>query len=249
MNIGIIGAGHIGKLLVRKLSAAGHAVKVANSRGPGSIDAETLETGAFPVTVEEAAKDVDTLILSVPLGKLPAVAPRLASLPADIIVIDTSNYYPQRDGEQEGIESGQVESLWVAELLGRPIIKAWNAIGSDSLATKGAPAGTPGRIAIPVAGDNEVARKVAMGLVEATGFDALDAGCLTESWRQQPGAPCYCTDLTKAKLRAALATAERGRLTARRDIALAAIMERMGGELGPNPDAEFGVRISRALFR
>ncbi len=103
--------------------------------------------------------------------------------------MDTSNYYPGRDGRIDAIEAGQTESLWVSELLGRPIVKAWNAIGSDSFAKKGKPAGSPDRIAIPVAADGDRDRKVGMALVEDTGFDAFDAGTLAESWRQQPGAP------------------------------------------------------------
>ena len=86
-----------------------------------------------------------------------------------------------------------------------------------------------------------------MALVEDTGFDAVDAGTLAESWRQQPGAPGYCTDLTRGELLAALAAAERTRLPARRDLAVAAFMERAGDGV-TNPDAEYGVRVSRALF-
>jgi len=89
------------------------------------------------------------------------------------VVIDTSNYYPARDNKIEDIEAGKVESVWVSEQLGRPIAKAWNAIGSDSLANKGEPAGSPNRIAIPVAADREHDREVAMRLVEETGLDAV----------------------------------------------------------------------------
>ena len=247
MKIGIIGAGHIGKTLVQKLSAAGHDVKVANSRGPDTIEADVLAQGGRAVLAAEAVVDVDVVILSVPLGRIPGVAPLLAHVPSATVVIDTSNYYPHRDGKIDAIEAGQVESLWVAEQLGRPIVKAWNSIGSDSFAKKGKPAGTPDRIALAVAADREADRKVGMALVEETGFDALDAGTLAESWRQQPGSPCYCTDLTRAELPAALATAEAARLPKRRDLALAVIQERLS-DSKKNPDAEYGVRLSRALF-
>ena len=180
MKIGILGTGHIGKTLVRKLSAAGHDVKVANSRGPDTIEADVLAFGGRAVTAAEAVVDVDVVILSIPLNRLPEIAPLIASVPAETVVIDTSNYYPQRDGRIDAIEAGQVESLWVAEQLGRPIVKAWNAIGSDSFAKKGKPAGSPDRIAIPVAADRETDRKVGMALVEDTGFDAFDAGTLAE---------------------------------------------------------------------
>jgi predicted dinucleotide-binding enzyme len=246
MKIGILGTGHIGKTLVQKLSAAGHDVKVANSRGPETIEADVLAYGGRAVTAAEAVEGVDVVILSIPLNRLPGIAPLISGVPAETVVIDTSNYYPQRDGTIEAIEAGQVESLWVSEQLGRPIAKAWNAIGSDSFARKGKPAGSPGRIAIPVAANSERDRKVAMALVEDTGLDAVDAGTLDESWRQQPGAPGYCTDLTREEMPAALAAAERARLPKRRDLVVAAIQERVG-DATTNPDAEYGVRLNRAL--
>jgi 8-hydroxy-5-deazaflavin:NADPH oxidoreductase len=247
MKIGILGVGHIGKTLARKLAAAGHDVKVANSRGPETIAPDALAFGARAVPAAEAVSGVEVVILSIPLNRLPAIAPLVAQLPAGTVVIDTSNYYPGRDGRIEAIEAGQAESLWIAELLGRPVAKAWNTIGSDSLARKGRAPGGPGRIALPVAADREAERKVALALVEDTGFDAVDAGTLAESWRQQPGSPCYGTDLTREELPAALAKTEAARLHQRRDLAVAAFQERMGDST-TNPDAEFGVRISRALF-
>jgi 8-hydroxy-5-deazaflavin:NADPH oxidoreductase len=247
MKIGILGVGNIGKTLARKLSAAGHDVKVANSRGPETIDADVLASGARAVMTAQAVEDVDVVILSIPLNRLPAIAPLIAKLPAETVVTDTSNYYPQRDGTIDAIEAGQVESLWVADQLGRPIAKAWNSIGSDSFVKKGTPAGSPDRIALPVAADRERDRKVGMALVEDTGFDAFDAGTLAESWRQQPGAPCYCTDLTRKELPAALASAERARLPKRRDLSVAAVYERIGDGT-KNPDAEYAVRLNRALF-
>lgn len=248
MKIGIVGVGHIGKTLARKLSAAGHDVKVANSRGPETIEADVLATGARAVSVADAVADVAVVILSVPLGRIPEIAPVIADVPAETVLIDTSNYYPGRDGKIDAIEAGQIESLWVAEQLGRSVVKAWNAIGSDSLARKGQPAGSPARIAIPVAADRESDRKIGMALVEATGFVGFDAGMLAESWRQQPGAPCYCTDLTREEMSPALAAADAARLPRRRDISVAAIAERMG-DTTTNPDAEYAVRLVRVLFR
>jgi 8-hydroxy-5-deazaflavin:NADPH oxidoreductase len=247
MKIGILGVGHIGKTLARKLAEAGHDVKVANSRGPETIEADVLAFGARAVATAEAVEGVDVVILSIPLNRIPSIAPLVADLPAETVVMDTSNYYPMRDGTVEAVEAGQVESLWVAEQLGRPAVKAWNSIGSDSFAKKGKPAGSPDRIALPVAADRETDRKVGMALVEETGFDAFDAGALAESWRQQPGAPAYGTDLTVEELPAALAAADRARLPRRRDLAVAAFMER-AGDSTTNPDAEYGVRLSRALY-
>ena len=249
MKIGIIGVGHIGKTLTQKLSAAGHDVKVANSRGPETIDPEVLAHGARAVVVAEAVEDRDVVIISVPLSRLAKIAPYIAKLPAETVVIDTSNYYPQRDGKIVAIDAGQVESLWVAELMGRPVVKAWNSIGSESLIKKARSAGAPDRIAIPVAADRERDRRVAMALVEETGLDAFDAGGLADSWRQQPGSPCYCTDLTLRELPAALKAADAARLPKRRDLSYAALLERLQGSSASNPVAEFWwVQLNRALF-
>jgi 8-hydroxy-5-deazaflavin:NADPH oxidoreductase len=247
MKIGIIGVGHIGKTLALTLSAAGHEVNVANSRGPEKIDAEVLATGAKPVTVQQAVKDKDVIIVSIPLNRIPDITPLLAGVSEDTVVIDTSNYYPARDHKIDSIEAGQVESLWVQDQLGRPVAKAWNAIGSDSFARKGKPAGSADRIAIPIAADRELDRKVTMELVEDTGFDAFNAGSLNDSWRQQPGAPGYCTDLSLQELPAAIAAADKARLPKRRDLAVAAFQERLG-DATTNPDADYAVRISRALY-
>jgi predicted dinucleotide-binding enzyme len=247
MKIGILGTGHIGTTLVTKLSAAGHEMKVANSRGPQTIGDDILKHGARAVTAAEAVIDVDVVIMSTPLGAIPRIAPLFANVHPDTIVIDTSNYYPKRDGEIAAIENGQAESEWVAEQIGRPIAKAWNAITSASFAEKGAPAGAAGRIAIPVAADGERERDVAMTLVDETGLDAVYSGSLAESWRQQPGSPCYCTDLTREEMPAALASAERARLPRRRELAIEAIMERVGDST-TNPDSDYAVRLTRALF-
>src|SRR3954465_10252063 len=218
MRIGILGVGHIGKTLALKLSAAGHDVKVANSRGPATIGADVLASGARAASAAEAVEGVDVVVLSIPLNRLPAVAPLVADHPAETVVIDTSNYYPQRDGKIDAIERGQVESLWVAEQLGRPIVKAWNAVLAGTFLEKGVPAGTPGRIAIPVAGDSDEAKRVGMKLMDESGFDAYDAGTLAESWRIQPGQPAYCTELTVEEMGPALAAADRIEAPKRRDL-------------------------------
>jgi hypothetical protein len=247
LSIGILGVGSIGKTLARKLAQAGHHVKVANSRGPETIEADTLEFGARAVEAAEAVKDVDVVILSIPFGRILDVAPLVAGLPAETVIIDTGNYYPFRDTTIEPIEAGQVESVWVAEQLGRPIAKAWNSIVADSFARKGTTKGTPNRVALPVAADRETDGQVAMALVEDTGFDGFDAGALADSWRQQPGSPSYCTDLTAQELPSALASAEAARLPKRRDLAIEAIQER-AGDSTTNLDADYLVRLTRALF-
>ena len=111
------------------------------------------------------------------------------------MVVDTCNYYPrERDGRIADIEAGLTESEWVAKEIGRPVVKAFNTIWWKHLLESGKPKGAKGRIAIPVAGDG-AGKSVIMDLVEALGFDALDAGPLDQSWRQQPGTPVYGADL------------------------------------------------------
>ncbi|PLR26498.1 NADP oxidoreductase [Caulobacter zeae] len=248
MRIGILGTGHIGATLVKRFSAGGHDVKVANSRGPHTIEAGLLASGARAVTKEEAVRDVEVIILSIPLNRIPDIAPLIATVPQDTVIIDTSNYYPARDGKIEPIEAGQVESLWVVDQIGHPVVKAWNAIGAASFANKAKPAGAPGRIAIPVAADRDGDRRVAMSLVEDSGLDAVDAGSLAESWRQQPGSPVYCTDLSRDEVPPALAAAEKARLPARRDLVLAVVMERAGDDM-TNLEPEFLPRLNRAIFQ
>jgi predicted dinucleotide-binding enzyme len=217
MNIGIIGAGNIGSTLARKLARAGHSVRIANSRGPDTLKQLAEETGAKAVTARDAGQGVDVVILSIPFGKLPLLKETLAGLSDDVVVADTSNYFPIRDGQIPAIDGGQVESLWVSEQIGHPVIKAWNNVLAATLAEKGKPAGAKGRIALCVAGDNPAARKTVMSLVQDTGFDAIDAGPIAESWRQQPITAAYCTELTAGELRAALASADRARAPQRRE--------------------------------
>jgi hypothetical protein len=210
MKIGIIGAGHIGSALTHRFRATGHDVSVANSRGPETLADLARETGATAVTVEEAAKNKDVVVVTIP-------EKRVIDLPigifhGDAVVVDTGNYYPQqRDGRIEAIEAGMTESRWVSEQLGHPVIKAFNNIYAQHLLEKGTPKGTPGRIALPVAGDDADAKAVVMGLIDAIGFDPVDAGTIDESWRQQPGSPVYGTDHDAEGVRRALAQANQER--------------------------------------
>jgi hypothetical protein len=135
----------------------------------------------------------------------------------EAVVIDTSNYYPSRDGAIAEVDGGKPESIWSQEQIGRPVVKAWNAVLAATLEAGGRPAGTPGRLAIPVAGDDATATATARQLVDQTGFDALDAGGLQDSWRQQPGTPAYCTELTIGELKLAVEAAKRERAPRNRD--------------------------------
>ena len=182
MKITVIGAGAIGGNLAAKLSTAGHDVQVAHARGPEAIPAEVLESGARAAELADAVQDRDVIILAIPFGVAGDLAHLFASVPDETVVIDTANYYPGMLSEPiEAVDNGQVESVYTAELLGRPVIKAWNAALAETQRAKGVPAGTPGRLAIPVARDNEDARRVAMQLVDDTGFDPYDAGTLADS--------------------------------------------------------------------
>lgn len=244
MKITVIGAGAIGGNLAAKLSLAGHDVQVADARGPEAVAAEVLEAGARAVALDESVQSRDVIILSIPFGVAGQLADLFASVPAETVVIDTSNYYPHLSGRIEEVEAGKVESVYTAELLGRPVVKAWNAALAETQRTRGLPAGAPGRIAIPVAGDSEEARKVAMSLVDDTGFDPYDAGVLADSWRQQPMGPAYCTELTLDELPAALAAADRVKDTAVRD----SMMERFAA-LPANPTLDDIVEMNRAAHR
>jgi 8-hydroxy-5-deazaflavin:NADPH oxidoreductase len=195
MRIGIIGAGHIGGALVRRLTKLGHEVSVANSRGPGTLSGLANETGARGVTAQDAVRDKDLVVVTIPEKSIPELPKDLfkAARP-DTVVIDTGNYYPGRDGRIEEIERGTTESRWVAKQLGRPVIKVFNNIYAQHLLDRGKPAGAAGRIALPVAGDDAKAKAIVIRLLDELGFDGVDAGPLDESWRQQPGTPVYGTD-------------------------------------------------------
>jgi predicted dinucleotide-binding enzyme len=220
MTIGIIGAGMIGGTLARRLAGLGHDVAIANSRGPESLAELTAETGVRAVTAREAARAGSIVIVTIPQHAVQDLPGDLfAGVPASVVVVDTGNYYPSRDGRIAAIDQGQPESAWVAERLGRPVVKAFNNIGFASLLEKGRPKGAPGRIAIPVAGDPPDARATVLELVEALGFDAVDAGDLAGSWRQQPGTPCYAQDQDADRLKEALTSAEHDRIAQYRQAA------------------------------
>jgi predicted dinucleotide-binding enzyme len=135
-----------------------------------------------------------------------------AEVPETTVIIDTGNYYPrERDGRIDGIESGMMESEWVAQQIGRPVIKAFNNIYAAHLRNNGKPEGTQGRIALPVSGDNADAVAVVVQLINETGFDAFNNGGIDNSWRQQPGTPVYTKDFDLEGLKAGLQKADKTR--------------------------------------
>jgi predicted dinucleotide-binding enzyme len=230
MNIGIIGTGNIGGTLGRRLRQLGHGVRLANSRGPASLAGLAKETGALAVEVADAVKEVDIIIVTIPQKNVCDLPKGLfASVPASVVVVDTGNYYPTfRDGKIEAIEGGQTESSWVASIIGRPVVKAFNNITAQSLADGGRPKGAADRIALPVAGDDARAKAKIIELVDALGFDGVDAGTLDDSWRQQPGTPVYATDLGAEGVRRALARADRKRAPEVREAAAAKLFPLIG---------------------
>jgi 8-hydroxy-5-deazaflavin:NADPH oxidoreductase len=214
MRIGVIGTGNIGGTLARFLARLGHQVSIANSRGPESLTAMAAEIGATPVSVVGAARAGEVVIVSIPESAIPDLPNGLfANVPESVVVVDTGNYYPElRDGRIDAIDRGMLDSQWVAQQLGRPVIKAFNNVYARSLLEKGVPKGTPGRIALSAAGDSFEGKTTVLRLIDDLGFDPVDGGSLVDSWRQQPGTPAYCRDLEADALRRALSDADRSRL-------------------------------------
>jgi predicted dinucleotide-binding enzyme len=209
MNIGIIGAGHIGGTLTRRLTGLGHTVQVANSRAPETLADLAAETGATAVWAADAAAGADLVVVSIPQKNVVDLAPGIVSAARPgAPVIETNNYYPrERDGLIAAIEDGTPESVWVGEQLGAPVLKVFNGIFWKRLLDGGLPRGSAGRIALPIAGDDPAAKGVVFDLVDELGFDPVDGGSLAESWRQQPGTPVYGADLDAEGTARALAEA------------------------------------------
>ncbi|KOV90258.1 NADPH-dependent F420 reductase [Streptomyces sp. NRRL B-3648] len=210
MKIGIIGAGNIGGNLTRRLTALGHDVSVANSRGPATLRELAEETGATAVRAEDAAKGAEVVVVTVPLKAVPALPAGLLDGAAEgAAVIDTGNYYPQqRDGRIAAIEDeGLTESRWTEQHLGHPVIKAFNGTYAQDILDRHRPAGDPDRMALPVAGDDEAAKRKVRALIDELGFDTVDAGTIADSWRQQPGTPVYGLRAGRPAVEKALAEA------------------------------------------
>jgi predicted dinucleotide-binding enzyme len=226
MQIGIIGAGEIGGSLARRLTALGHTVSLANTRGPAALRELAAETGAIPVTASEAARSGEIVFVAIPIC-------RIADLPADlfdgvgddVVIVDTGNYYPrERGGRIDAIEGGMTESQWTSNVLGRPVLKAFNNLHWLSLLEGGRPGGASDRIALPVAGDDDRHKVRLFALLDQLGFDAVDAGPLATSWRQQPATPVYAANLDVEGVRRALSEADPARKA----------------EFRANPDATIG---------
>jgi predicted dinucleotide-binding enzyme len=214
MKIGVIGSGLIGGTVARLASLAGHDVTIANSRAPDTLEELARDIGARAVWASEAAAAEDIVILSIPQAAVASLPAELfAATPAGAAIVDTGNYYPAtRDGAIAAIDDGLLDSEWVASRIGRPVVKAFNMIKARSLATNGSAPGTPERIAIAVAGDDPETRARVAALIDDIGFDPVDGGTLSESWRMQPGTIGYCHDYDALTLRAALAAGNPDRI-------------------------------------
>src|SRR5258708_5164428 len=209
-TIGLIGAGHIGSQIARLAVSHGYAVVISNSRGPETLDALVAELGpnARAATAVDAAKAGDIVVITVPLKNYREVP--VAPL-AGKIVIDTNNYYPQRDGHIPELdnESTTTAELLQAHLPASKVVKAFNHIYAAHLTTDGRPAGSKDRRALVIAGDDADAKRTVSGLLDQFGFDTVDAGPLKEGWRIQRDTPGYGPRRTAEELRKDLAAARR----------------------------------------
>jgi len=208
MRIGIIGAGYIGQGIARLALRAGDEVMIGNSRGPETLFSVATSLGCLAGTAEQVAAFGDVVLVAVPfrnIGALPAAAL------AGKVVLDPNNYYPQRDGQIAALDerATTTSQMLAGALPGARVVKAFNAILAEDLGTDGRPAGTPGRRALPIAGDDARAKAQVAALQDRYGFDVVDAGGLAESWRFERAKPAYCRRLDSTALRAALAAAER----------------------------------------
>lgn len=215
MKFGIVGAGPIGSTLSHKLHGSGHKVKVADVRSVKHLKDKNISGQA--VELQNIVEDIDILILSIPTDVMPKLSHIISNIPKDIIVVDTSNYYPFRDNKIEAIEDGTPESIWVSQQLGRDVVKAFNNQLAYTLANKGTTQDNENRIAMAVAGNDIKEKEIIMNIVSEVGFDTIDSGELKDSWKQQPGTPAYCTELTKEDLKIALANANKEEAPSLRD--------------------------------
>jgi predicted dinucleotide-binding enzyme len=209
-TIGFIGAGHIGSQVARLAVAHGYKVVISNSRGPETLASLVAELGpnTRAATATDAARSGDIVVVTIPLKNYRAVPVEPL---AGKIVIDTNNYYPQRDGHIPELDN---ESTTTAELLQThlptsKVVKAFNHIYAAQLTTDGRPAGSKDRRALVIAGDDRDAKNTVTQLLDQFGFDTVDAGPLKEGWRIQRDTPGYGPRRTAAELRRDLAAAKR----------------------------------------
>ena len=209
-TLGTIGAGHIGSNVARAAIAAGYDVVISNSRGPETLADLVAELGphARAATPAEAAEAGDLVLVAIPLGHHAAVPVEPL---AGKVVLDANNYYPHRDGRIPALDRTEATTsgLLQAHLPASRVVKAFNNINARQIPTDGAPAGTPGRRALPIAGDDDGAKAFAARFLDELGYDAVDIGPLAESWRVERDTPAYGVRTTADELRTLAARAER----------------------------------------
>jgi len=209
-TVGIIGAGLIGSALAHGLTARGYDVVISNSRGPETLAGLIAELGdrARAATAEDAAAAGDFVVVAVPLGAYREVP--VAPL-AGKIVLDTNNYYWERDGRIAELDEklATTAGLLQEHLPHSKVVKAFNHLMASEIGTDGAPAGTPGRRALVVSSDFAEATALVTALYDEFGFDAVDAGPLSESWRVERDQPAYVVRQDRAQLVENLALATR----------------------------------------
>jgi predicted dinucleotide-binding enzyme len=204
MRIGVIGSGHIGATVAERLVQSGHDVAIANSRGEDAVRDTAERIGARPATAHGAANYGDVIVEAIPFGAYDTLPEEAL---AGKTVIDASNYYPGRDGTFDEVENGTPSSALVARhLKDSRVVKAFNTIFWEHIRDRHRPKGDPDRLAIPVAGDDDDAKRIASDLIDQIGFDPVDAGTLAESGRQEPGAPVYGQPLDANGVREAIAS-------------------------------------------
>ncbi len=208
MKIGIIGAGYVGRALAAMAVKQGHDAMISNSRGPHTLFSDAAVLGCKIGTIDEAARFGDIVVVAITLKHYTAVP--VGPL-AGKIVIDTNNYYPQRDDAIEALDNGSTTSseLLAAHLPESKIVKAFNAIIMTHIDRDSQPTGSFDRRALPLCGDDVEAKRVVSDLYDQFGFDTVDVGPLAEGWRFQTNTPAYCVRLNKEWLPKALAEAAR----------------------------------------
>ncbi|MGV8884150.1 MAG: NADPH-dependent F420 reductase [Microbacteriaceae bacterium] len=209
-TIGIIGAGHIGTAVAKAAIAQGYDIVISNSRGPETLGDLVAELGprARAATAVEAAASGDFAVVTVPLKAYREVP--VAELDGKI-VLDTNNYYFERDGHIAELDNGEATTagLLQAHLPESRVVKAFNHIPSEEILTDSSPAGTPNRRALAISSDFEDAAALATKLYDEVGFDTVNVGPLSESWRVERDQPAYVIRQNSDELAANLALAKR----------------------------------------
>ena len=206
MKLGIVGAGFIGRAVARLALANGHEAMLSNSRGPHTLTSTKVSVGCETGSVAEAAEFGDLVLVAVPFLAVHAIDPAPF---AGKIVMDANNYYPERDSHIGALDAHKTTtSEIVAEHFeGAKIVKAWNAILERDIEKDARPVGAADRRALPIAGDDDDAKRIVTGFIDSLGYDVVDAGALSEGWRFERARPAYCVPLDKVGLIEALADA------------------------------------------